>query len=319
MADELDRERMRELCRLDFKEMGGPFDTQDDAWQSGYEAAWGELEAIIARLTQERDELAHSVKQMQDSRRLVVSEGGPYARSTEGGLVEVEPATRMAPDVAYKYAIDIADAAWAAQGQPEAAREGGLIRALQWSMKQRYEKWKSVEAERDEARATIARLENRLNEAHSFINSDPERVELANQELAEARATITQLCAQAIDADHLARQREWSERTFGPGPRTGGVIEHIRKELREIEAEPADLGEWVDVVILALDGAWRAGHEPEAILAAIKAKQEKNEAREWPDWRTASPDHAIEHVDAALGGQDVDTDTRTESGDSGGS
>ncbi len=111
----------------------------------------------------------------------------------------------------------------------------------------------------------------------------------------EGRRLATLLAAPpALDAAHLNRQREWSERTFGPGPRTLGVIDHIRKELREIEAEPTSL-EWVDVVILALDGAWRAGHEPQAIIDAIVAKQAKNEARVWPDWRTASPDEAIEH------------------------
>ena len=98
-----------------------------------------------------------------------------------------------------------------------------------------------------------------------------------------------------IDADHLTRQREWSGRTFGPGARTLGVLDHIRKELKEIEDAPGDVGEWVDVIILAFDGAWRAGWEPQEIIDAIKAKQERNEARTWPDWRTASPDHAIEH------------------------
>lgn len=82
-----------------------------------------------------------------------------------------------------------------------------------------------------------------------------------------------------IDASHLAHQREWSERTFGPGPRTLGLIDHIRKELVEIEDDPFDLGEWVDVIILAFDGAWRAGWEPQQIIDAIKAKQAKNEAR----------------------------------------
>jgi hypothetical protein len=101
--------------------------------------------------------------------------------------------------------------------------------------------------------------------------------------------------AAAIDAAHLIRQREFSERTFGPGSRTKGVIDHIRKELLEIEADPADLGEWVDVIILALDGAWRAGHEAQDILDAIVAKQTRNEARTWPDWRTADRDKAIEH------------------------
>lgn len=94
---------------------------------------------------------------------------------------------------------------------------------------------------------------------------------------------------------HLARQAAWSELTFGPGARTKGVVDHIRKELREIEADPTDLTEWIDVVILALDGAWRAGGSPEQIIRTIVAKQTKNEGRAWPDWRTADPDKAIEH------------------------
>jgi dATP/dGTP diphosphohydrolase len=95
---------------------------------------------------------------------------------------------------------------------------------------------------------------------------------------------------------HLYRQRDWSRRTFGPGGRARGVIDHIRKELREIGARPDDLEEWIDVVILAFDGAWRAGHEPNEIITALVRKQEQNEARTWPDWRTQPTDRAIEHV-----------------------
>ena len=98
---------------------------------------------------------------------------------------------------------------------------------------------------------------------------------------------------------HLRRQMAFSEKTFGPGARTKGVIDHIRKELLEIEADPNDIREWVDVIILAFDGAWRAGWRPESIIAAIVEKQTKNEARTWPDWRTADPDRAIEHVRTA--------------------
>lgn len=97
---------------------------------------------------------------------------------------------------------------------------------------------------------------------------------------------------------HLRRQKAFSEATFGPGARTAGVLDHIRKELTEIEADPADIMEWVDVIILAFDGAWRAGWEAEAIVDAIVAKQTRNEGRQWPDWRTAAPDKAIEHVRA---------------------
>ena len=94
---------------------------------------------------------------------------------------------------------------------------------------------------------------------------------------------------------HLQGQRDWSERTFGPGPRAAGIIDHIRKELKEIEAKPTDLSEWIDVAILALDGAWRSGATPQQIIDALVAKQEKNETRVWPDWRTADPNKAIEH------------------------
>ena len=101
--------------------------------------------------------------------------------------------------------------------------------------------------------------------------------------------------AQVIDAAHLRRQREWSAQTFGPALRTKGVLEHSRKELLEIEADPFDTSEWIDVVILALDGAWRHGAQPQEIIDAIIDKQTKNEARTWPDWREASEDVAIEH------------------------
>ena len=148
--------------------------------------------------------------------------------------------------------------------------------------------------------------------------------------------------------EHLRRQKDFSLRTFGPGARTKGVIDHIRKELAEIEAAPDDITEWVDVIILALDGAWRWGIDAETIASGIKelrsragvithirfalaaieggyasgwidvanlamrgahdlgatreavfdaivAKQTKNEGRNWPDWRTADPEKAIEH------------------------
>lgn len=100
----------------------------------------------------------------------------------------------------------------------------------------------------------------------------------------------------SIDAAAIERARQWSIETFGPGARTLGVTEHIRKELVEILAEPSDVDEWVDVVILALDGAWRAGHEPQAIIDAYHAKMERNFDRSWPDWRGRSENEPIEHI-----------------------
>lgn len=104
----------------------------------------------------------------------------------------------------------------------------------------------------------------------------------------------------------LVDQRQWSASTFGPSPRTQGIIDHLKKELIEVGENPNDLGEWVDLVILALDGAWRHGHAPKDIILAMQAKMRKNEGRTWPDWRTLSENAAIEH--------DRSADTATDHG-----
>lgn len=103
-----------------------------------------------------------------------------------------------------------------------------------------------------------------------------------------------------IDAAHIEHQRAWSRATFGPEHLRGplGPLAHIRKELEEIKESPYDLEEWIDVIILGLDGACRAGHEPQQIIDMIKTKQAKNEARTWPDWRNVPADQAIEHIEA---------------------
>lgn len=108
---------------------------------------------------------------------------------------------------------------------------------------------------------------------------------------------------------HLIRQMAFSHATFGPGERTAGVIDHIRRELKEVEAANGEAAEWVDVVILALDGltrrlAYSGGdsvrRDPNFVADTacrmIEGKQTRNEERTWPDWRTQSKDKAIEHV-----------------------
>jgi hypothetical protein len=101
---------------------------------------------------------------------------------------------------------------------------------------------------------------------------------------------------------HLDRQRAFSVTTFGPAQGLEGVVGHIEKELAEIRSKPSDLEEWIDVIILALDGAWRfTGATSEEIVAALVAKQTKNESRQWPDWRTVDPNKAIEHVRPIVG------------------
>lgn len=93
--------------------------------------------------------------------------------------------------------------------------------------------------------------------------------------------------------DYIRRQKRWSQSTFGRTFRPLGLTAHIRKELLEIEAAPRDLEEWIDVIILAIDGAWRAGYTPEDIAAMLEHKQQKNQRRVFviPE----DPNQPIEH------------------------
>lgn len=95
---------------------------------------------------------------------------------------------------------------------------------------------------------------------------------------------------------HLYRAREWSRKTFGPGMRVEQTLKHITKEQAEVRKDPYDVYEWLDIASLAIDGAMRAGHSPEAICTALFVKQGQNEEREWPDWRTMPIDEPVEHI-----------------------
>ena len=136
-------------------------------------------------------------------------------------------------------------------------------------------------------------------------SSEIERLRAENERLA---AENERLAKESIET-YYARQIEWSRTTFGPALRTKGLIDHITKELREIANNPHDLSEWIDVAILAMDGFWRHGGQPEDLMPALLAKQKKNMARKWPDWREKSEDSAIEHdrsgeADTALEGKE---------------
>ena len=92
----------------------------------------------------------------------------------------------------------------------------------------------------------------------------------------------------------LNRQIPWSTKTFGSGKRMGGITKHIEKEVAEVRAKPDDLTEWIDIIILAIDGYWRHGGKPETITRDLEAKQAKNFGREYP--RPISEDEPSEHV-----------------------
>lgn len=108
---------------------------------------------------------------------------------------------------------------------------------------------------------------------------------------------------------HIERHRAWSALTFGPRDHrpVDGILDHLKKELKEIAENPADLEEWIDLITLAIDGAWRfaesftnragdGGLTSKAIADVLAWKLNKNMNRTWPDWKTAPKDKAIEHV-----------------------
>ena len=110
--------------------------------------------------------------------------------------------------------------------------------------------------------------------------------------------------------DFIENQIKFSRSAFGPDTRTKGIIDHIKKELIEVEESGGSINEWVDVALLAIDGMQRAatkfneegGIEASPALVAmdvadcLAGKLEANKRRSWPDWRKVDPEKAIEHV-----------------------
>jgi hypothetical protein len=128
--------------------------------------------------------------------------------------------------------------------------------------------------------AALAMVLKRLDELEYWFAHAPMQVELAG---------------------YVEAQKQWSKKTFGEMRRTKGIVEHIRKELLEIEAAPDDLTEWIDVIILALDGYWRHGGHSSELLYRLLDKQRKNFARQWGD--ASDPNKATEHIRSIQSGQ----------------
>lgn len=86
----------------------------------------------------------------------------------------------------------------------------------------------------------------------------------------------------------------FSQETFGPGKRTKGIIQHIQKELGELAHSPEDRMEWIDVVILGMDGYQRLGLTASQFLDDLLSKQGIVMARKFP--APTSEDEAVEHI-----------------------
>lgn len=95
---------------------------------------------------------------------------------------------------------------------------------------------------------------------------------------------------------YIEKTANFSAKTFGNGYRTTGICEHIRQELEEIRENPNDLFEWVDVIILALDGATNRGFTPKQITEALEVKLAVNICRNWPSIAEQEEGKPINHI-----------------------
>ena len=81
----------------------------------------------------------------------------------------------------------------------------------------------------------------------------------------------------------IKKYGEFSDSAFGEGPRTTGIIEHLKREIVELEQNPLDQLEWVDIMFLSIDGIRRLGYTPEQIVDFMEEKFAINKSRTWSD------------------------------------
>jgi len=110
---------------------------------------------------------------------------------------------------------------------------------------------------------------------------------------------------------YVARHRRWSQETFGKGEHTIGLLEHIKKECDEVleakkvlehpdniyksrENKEKLLYEVIDIIILAIDLAWRLDFTLDEIESALFKKQVKNMIHKWP--KITDPNKPTEHI-----------------------
>ena len=95
--------------------------------------------------------------------------------------------------------------------------------------------------------------------------------------------------------DLAADQSAWSQATFGSDIERGplGALKHLEKEAREAQADPTDVMEYADCLILLLDASRRAGMSPLDLIQYAQKKMAVNRGRQWP---TPTADQPVEHV-----------------------
>lgn len=78
-------------------------------------------------------------------------------------------------------------------------------------------------------------------------------------------------------------QSEWSQRTFGSDAVKGpeGPLNHLSKEVQEVLANPKDIEEYADCLLLIFDACRRAGFQYDELRKTVITKHEINKGRIW--------------------------------------
>lgn len=86
--------------------------------------------------------------------------------------------------------------------------------------------------------------------------------------------------------------KTWTEKQF-PQRNTASIMAHLRKETAEVEAEPLDIMEYADCMMLLLDAASYNGLHASDILRACGENLVINKSRKWGK---ANDQGFVEHV-----------------------
>ncbi len=85
----------------------------------------------------------------------------------------------------------------------------------------------------------------------------------------------------------------WSDATFGYGRSPDGCIAHLAAEVQELRAQPHDLTEYADCMLLLLDAARLAGHTSADLISGCFTKLEICKARKWGK---PNAEGVVEHI-----------------------
>jgi hypothetical protein len=78
----------------------------------------------------------------------------------------------------------------------------------------------------------------------------------------------------------VREQREFQNELF-PTSSAASCAAHLAEEVQEVLAEPGNLKEWADCLLLVLGGAQRAAPSDEDFRAAVWAKMQECRGRTW--------------------------------------